>query len=52
MIRKIANLLNIALFGMACYMYGNYQGTNAQIPVDIQQQINYTVYKAIVEGLQ
>ena len=50
MIRSIVKLLNVALFGMVCYMFGTIVGQDTQKMVDNQVQINYAVYKAITEG--
>jgi len=50
MIRKTVKLLNVALFGMVCYISGTIVGENTTKVVDNQVAINYAVYKAITEG--
>ena len=50
MIGKIVKLLNVALFGMVCYITGTIVGENTQKVVDNQVAINYAVYKAMTEG--
>ena len=50
MIRKTVLILNIALFGMVCYIVGNYQGVQegrlVARSVD-QTAIDYAVYQAL-----
>ncbi len=50
MIRTTVKLLNVALFGMVCYMFGTIVGQDTQKVVDNQVAINYAVYKALEEG--
>ena len=50
MIKTTVKLLNVAMFGIVCYVYGNYQGQQVQKTVDNQVAINYAVYKALTEG--
>lgn len=53
MIRKTVTVLNIALLGMVCYLYGNYQGQQVQKQVDNTMAIRYAVLQAMnYEGNQ
>jgi hypothetical protein len=47
--KRAINLLNVALFGMVCYVYGNYQGLQEQKSVDNQMAIRYAVLQALNE---
>jgi hypothetical protein len=47
--KRVINLLNVALFGMVCYVYGNYQGHQEQKSVDNQMAIRYAVLQALNE---
>ena len=51
MIKKIITGLNCFILGTMVYLYGVEVGKNYQKPVDFQQQINYAVYEALLEGL-
>ena len=52
-IRKItlfAWALNFALVAMIGYVWGHYDGLQAQKQVDMQMQIRYAVAQAMIEG--
>lgn len=49
MVKRVINLLNVALFGMVCYVYGNYQGQQVQKEVDNSMAIRYAVLQALNE---
>jgi hypothetical protein len=52
MVKFVAMTLNCFIVGTIIYLYGVEVGKSRQIPVDFQQQINYTVYRALLEGTQ
>ena len=42
--------LNFAIVGMVGYVWGHYDGLQAQKQVDMQMQIRYAVAQAMIEG--
>mgnify|MGYP000055184762 CR=1 FL=1 len=48
--KRAINLLNVGLLAMCGYVYGYHQGFTAEKPVDMQKEIDYAVYQAMLEG--
>ena len=48
--KRVINLLNVALLAMCGYVWGHYDGMNYNKEVDNRVAIQYAVYKAIAEG--
>ena len=49
-ITLVAWALNFALVGMVGYVWGHYDGLQAQKQVDMQMQVRYALLQAMNEG--
>jgi len=52
MVKFVAMTLNCFIVGTIIYLYGVEVGKSRQVSVDISEQIDYAVYRAIAEGLE
>jgi len=52
MVTRLAMGMNLLIVGFMVYLYGVEVGKSQQISVDISEQIDYAVYRAIAEGLE
>ena len=50
MVKRIVNLLNVALLAMCGYVYGYHPGFTAEKQVDNRMAIRYAVLQALNEG--
>lgn len=48
--KRVINLLNVALLAMVCYVYGYHQGYTEEKVVDNQMAIRYALLQAMNEG--